>query len=128
MNKCMFFVCLMALLVIQSVVVFGDGAVANEVVVKVVYEDGGEPIGGVVIGINVKNRAFTNMRVKTDQNGNFNIGENYVGKKVLITGDEVVGDWAEIKTEGTVVYCKKRDKLSVMVNPWGHSRPSPPHN
>jgi len=99
----------------------------GKVTIQLVNNDDGTPLSGEMFDIKIVKRSRGRVEVKSDDNGEIEISADYVGMEILVSSSRYTGKQVEVKVDGTVIRCSKTTPLSAsMVNPWGHSRPSPP--
>ncbi len=126
MKKFAIFVCFAVALSTCASIAFGIETGKKKVTITVVNSETGGAIGGLKLSAKIESRPLSRIEVATDENGQFQIDADYTGSKVNVSFFGLQSDWTEIKEKGTIVKCRHEDFQVKMINPWGHSRPSPP--
>ena len=114
-------------MIVATANAFTSNKSQNEIKVLVIDKDKETPLSDLTFNIKVSCQTDSGMEVKSNKDGIIRIDSKYEGCKIMVYSDEINGQWTEIKPEGTVVKCGRTNTYHpTMINPWGHSRPSPP--
>ena len=110
-----------------AVNVYANSETQGTVSIRLISNEDGVPLCGEKFDIKIVKRSGGRLEVKSDDNGDIEIAASYIGIEIIVSSYRYTGGRAEVKAEGTVIKCSKTNPLPAsMVNPWGHSRPSPP--
>lgn len=123
MKKQALFLCVVSMFAIFAPIANGNDINTEKVTITVV-NDANNPIGRLRFTAKIENQTRGHIEIETDDNGRFEIDAENVGKRVQLSSFGLQGDWTEIKADGSIVICEKKEVPMIMVNPWGHSRAS----
>ena len=115
------------LLALFAVNVYADNETEKTVSIQLISNEDGKPLSSEKFDIKIVRRSGGRLEARSDDNGEIEIDASYIGVEIIVSSYRYTGDLTEVKAEGTIIECSKTNSLSArMVNPWGHSRPSPP--
>ena len=81
----------------------------DEVSIKVVTELGGKSVDWESFEADFYNPPGEGFDILTHGDGVFELGENFIGDKISLSGNGLKSEWTEIKAEGTVIVCHEKE-------------------